>query len=419
MKGTKAGVAILASVLCCLWSGQRSAFVLSGFDKDKRSGPSKVARSAVHTSKVFDNSRKEIVKTLRQLKGTAVASDLSTILRMVDIAQYQLALESIDDDIRLDGHLLRLGSKYRLLRDMSEDAISNIKHTSQNFQQVLQLVWRRMNYMRADKAWQDTLRIMANDLEPVAKDVRSCGDHVKYVVREAKMLSKQIQYEKGWCAECDKNSTELFNALDRIVLLSSGLGSLVAEFYDYLHEGVQECAQQSANRMHDDFTISWEDWQATGVDSSDRMRRQLTGDDGGELLPGGYDDVVEPFQQLEERCNEYLRASRNEACSRISRRGSRALKHWVVRVTPPSISEALPGPPERTSIRLLLRKLSTWLHSVPGRVKMTFARKQSIAANAVRLGDSKPPPKLKPVKLTTEQKKQVAKKTLVASGMNV
>lgn len=389
----------------------------------RRPGPNKVARTAVHTSKVFDNSRKEIVTTLRQLKGTAVSSDLSTILRMVDIAQYQLALESIDDDIRLDGHLLRLGAKYRLLRDMSEDAINNIKHTSRNFQQILHLVWRKMNYMRADKAWQSTLKIMANDLEPVASDVRSCGDHVKHVVREAKMLSRQIQYEKGWCAECDKNSTELFNALDRIVLLSSGLGSLVAEFYDYLHEGVQECSQQSANRMHDDFTISWEDWQATGVDSADRMKRQLTGDDGGELLPGGYDDVVEPFQQLEERCNEYLRASRNEACSRISRRGSRAFKHWTVRTLPPSVSDALRVPPEYVGGRLLLRKISTWLASVPGRVKMKFARQQSIAANALRLGDStssvvkKPAPK--PEKLTAEQAKQRAKKTLVAIGMKV
>eukprot|EP00931_Biecheleriopsis_adriatica_P022424 TRINITY_DN14417_c0_g1_i1.p1 TRINITY_DN14417_c0_g1~~TRINITY_DN14417_c0_g1_i1.p1 ORF type:complete len:424 (+),score=68.57 TRINITY_DN14417_c0_g1_i1:42-1274(+) len=356
------GVATVAFVLY----GLRCALPLSFtvLTPSPSGSSSRVAREAVHMSTVFDNSRREIVATLRQLKGSAASTDLSTILRMVDIAQYQLAMEWIDEP-RLDGYLLRLAGKYRNLRDKSENTVKNIKYTSKNFQQLLQLVGYRMDHMRADKAWRDTLKAMASDLEPVATDVRSCADSVKHVIREAKRLSAQIQYEKGWCPDCEKNSTELFTALDRIVLLSSGLGSVVAELYDTLYEGVQACGQQSARRMQDDFTDSWEEWRTLGTASS-----TIKGDSGGQLLAGVDADRIVPFQQVEERCNDFLKASTSDACSRIPGRRSRALRQWTARSVPSKVWESLPTIPEMTRPGLQWRRLRTWLHYLPGKLQL-------------------------------------------------
>eukprot|EP00930_Biecheleria_cincta_P055889 TRINITY_DN4213_c0_g1_i1.p1 TRINITY_DN4213_c0_g1~~TRINITY_DN4213_c0_g1_i1.p1 ORF type:complete len:177 (+),score=32.87 TRINITY_DN4213_c0_g1_i1:137-667(+) len=115
------------------------------------------------------------------------------------------------------------------------------------------------------------------------------------------------------------------------------------------------------------------------------------------------------------------------ALGRARRAGSRAFRHWTVSAFPPSVSEALQVPPEYVGGRLLLRKVSTWLKSIPGRVKMKFARQQSIAANALRLGDSSgrravektPKSAAQQAELTAEQATQRAKKTLIAIGMKV
>merc|ERR1719230_772570 len=107
--------------------------------------------------------------------------------------------------------------------------------------------------MRADKAWQNTLQVMANNIEPVAARVRRCADQAEHVIAEAQGLLRAVKKNQGWCHSCSKNSTELWSALDNIALLTSGLGSLVAELYESLYEGVQTGGQEASKCLKDDF----------------------------------------------------------------------------------------------------------------------------------------------------------------------
>eukprot|EP00441_Pelagodinium_beii_P038733 CAMPEP_0197640072 /NCGR_PEP_ID=MMETSP1338-20131121/14487_1 /TAXON_ID=43686 ORGANISM="Pelagodinium beii, Strain RCC1491" /NCGR_SAMPLE_ID=MMETSP1338 /ASSEMBLY_ACC=CAM_ASM_000754 /LENGTH=405 /DNA_ID=CAMNT_0043212881 /DNA_START=28 /DNA_END=1245 /DNA_ORIENTATION=- len=348
------GAALLVLVVLCIQYALPASFAgYRPFFGEPLLSESKVTRQ-VHKSPFFQNSRREISETLKQLKGSVVASDLSVILRMVDLAQYQLGMESTDS-YYLDGHMLRLASKFRRLRDTSEDTIRNMRETSRNFKKLLQLVQLRMHRMRADKAWQNMLKTMATDLEPVAYEVRDCADQVEHVIVEAKVLARKVRAEGSWCHECTSNSTELFNALDRIALLSSGLGSLVAEFYDYLNEGVQMCNQEAANRMRDDFKASWEQWEATGLDNS--LRRMMSEGKAGEMMLLSYEDALKPFQKLEERCDEYLKISTMDASSRIPRRRSRAFRYWMIRTLPAKLWDIIPSFPENKAPRIVGRRL--------------------------------------------------------------